>query len=397
MQGLARVRSWFQTGRLVRPRADVPNFVDLVRALAELSGARGLELSPAGRELAEVIGPADHYVLVLVDGLGLKLLETLPADGFLRKHLARTLQAVFPPTTAAALNTLATGLWPAEHAVPGWWTYLAERRLSAITLPFVERFTERPLEAYGVSTEEVFPAPCFWLWMERRRLVVAPKKLIGTTFSRYATGDSAHLGYESLAQAVAFVVDGIKRARSSSFTYLYLPQIDKLAHRKGIADPGMPGLLAATQEHLADLAGALPRHARLIITADHGLIDTPEERRFVLPEGHPLLQHLLCPPTCEPTVPAFHARPGQQEAFLEAFTAHLGQHFALITPEEAEELRLFGPGPISPLLRRRLGDFIGLSAEPAAIYYHGPKDSHVHVGVHAGLSAQEMLIPLILT
>ncbi len=398
MQGLARLQSWFDTGRLVRPRSDVPNFVDLVRALAELSGVAGLELSAAARALRELIGPAEHHVFVLVDGLGLKLLETLPADGFLRQHLVRSLQAVFPPTTAAALNTLATGLWPAEHAVPGWWMYLAQRDLSITTLPFVERFTERPLAHYGVRAEEVFSAPCFWMWMERARLAVAPGRLIGTTFSRYATGDGPCAGYDEadLAQAVAVVASQVERARRPSLTYLYLPEIDRHAHHEGLAHEQMPKLLRAVEEHLADLAEAIAGRARLIIAADHGLIDTPEQRRFVLGEGDPLLEHLLCPPTCEPAVPAFHVRPGHERAFLDAFATSLGRHFALITPDEAEELKLFGPGPISDPLRARLGNYIGLAAEPTAVYYCRPRRSRMNIGIHAGLSEQEMLIPLIL-
>ena len=43
------------------------------------------------------------------------LVERLAEDSFLRSHLVMELQAVFPSTTAAALTSLANGLWPSRH------------------------------------------------------------------------------------------------------------------------------------------------------------------------------------------------------------------------------------------------------------------------------------------
>src|SRR3990172_3184585 len=128
MDDLERVLGWFESGALLHPSAEAPNTVDLSRALASLAGVGGLEMSPAALQLAELIGEAGHYVFVLVDGLGMNLIEEQPTGAFLRNHLALELRAVFPATTAAALTSLATGLWPAEHAVPAWWTYLPEAR-----------------------------------------------------------------------------------------------------------------------------------------------------------------------------------------------------------------------------------------------------------------------------
>jgi hypothetical protein len=70
--------------------------------------------------------------------------------------------------------------------------------------------------------------------------------------------------------------------------------------------------------------------------------------------------------------------------------------FALISADQAEELRLFGPGPLSPITRRRIGTFLGIAAQPTALYYRPRRTLvRVHVAVHAGLSPAEMLIPLI--
>ncbi len=76
------------------------------------------------RLLRDLIGEPRHLVLLLVDGLGLRMLEQRPADSVLRRLLAMELRTVFPSTTASAITSLATGEWPAQHAVVGWWTHL---------------------------------------------------------------------------------------------------------------------------------------------------------------------------------------------------------------------------------------------------------------------------------
>ena len=160
MTDLERVRRWFDTGRLVRPSADVINFVDLVRALAHLSGAEDMETVPGVKELCRRIGHAENYIFVLVDALGVDLIQKLPEKAFLRTHMIDQLQSVFLSTTATALSALATGQWPCAHGVPGWWTYLEESDISVITLPFRERSTERTLEEFGISMEDLFPMHC---------------------------------------------------------------------------------------------------------------------------------------------------------------------------------------------------------------------------------------------
>ena len=63
----------------IRPDAGVPNTVDLSRALASICGTPGVELSPSARTVADAIGPAEHVVFIMADGLGMNLIERLPA------------------------------------------------------------------------------------------------------------------------------------------------------------------------------------------------------------------------------------------------------------------------------------------------------------------------------
>ena len=131
--------------------------VDLASALSVVGGAPQPEaISPGAKTIRERIGKPEHVVLVLVDGFGANLLERLADDSIFRSNVAMQLRTVFPSSTAPCLTSLATGLWPAAHGVPGWFMYLDNRQRSILMLPFVERGTEADARTLGVSGDDVY-------------------------------------------------------------------------------------------------------------------------------------------------------------------------------------------------------------------------------------------------
>jgi hypothetical protein len=397
MPGLKQLTSWFETAALVRPSADTPNFTDLSRAIALLAGADGVETTQGVERLQALIGPADHYVLVLIDGLGMELLAKAPEGGFLRTHLAEELHAVFPSTTAVALSTLATTLWPAEHAVIGWWLYLVGRGLSITPLPFVDRFSKKPLVGFGVAVEEVFPERSVWSRMRHRPATIIGAQLADSVYTRYASGGTPRVGYEHTAQAFEATRRSVVEATGRTLTYLYLPHVDSLMHEKGTQDKGVRKLITEIDGYLKSLVTDLDGKARIIVTADHGQANIPKERVFIIKAGDPVAECLIAPPSGEPTVPVFHVKPGRKWEFKRLFAERLGEYFALLSPDDAERLELFGPRLLSTIARQRLGSYLAVASPPSALYYDAPGAPPViHIGVHAGLSSAEMRIPLIL-
>ena len=139
MSGTESLVQAFESGALVRPRHDRPNLVDLARAVARLSGGCDLDLSPSAAEVAAKIGESDHLVLVMADGVGMNLVESMPRSSFLPKRLQDELLTVFPSTTSVALTSLTTGEWPVRHAITGWWTHLPDLGSSATILQYTAR------------------------------------------------------------------------------------------------------------------------------------------------------------------------------------------------------------------------------------------------------------------
>src|SRR3954453_22259479 len=119
----ARLEQLFKQGVLVRPTDSEMNLVHVVRAIATATGARDFRSSSCVRELLDFLGPAEHIIFVLLDGLGMSIVRTLPKDSFIRTHLRREILAGCPSTTACALTTVATAEYANCHGVTGWFTY----------------------------------------------------------------------------------------------------------------------------------------------------------------------------------------------------------------------------------------------------------------------------------
>jgi hypothetical protein len=394
MTDVDRLIRCFESGELVRPDASAPNIVDLANAVAHLCGA-AVDLTENSQLIAERIGPADHIVFVLADGLGMHLLDRLPQNGPLRRSFVMELRTVFPSSTAPALTSLATGAWPADHAVPGWWTHIPDASLTATILPFVERFSERRLSELGVSPGVAFPHQVLRATFSRRSLWISPRAISDSTYSRYSSADADAVAYDSLQLAVERIVRQVEQAAEPTYSYLYVPFVDTAEHEHGPASGIVTRTLRDVCARLDELIARLNGRARVIITADHGQIDADADSRVIIDRGDPLMAMLQHPPTCEPRATALHVRGGLERRFADAFRERFSERFLLLGIAEVEELRLLGPGPLSRETRRRLGDFLALPLGRGAFLFEPSNELRAMKGFHGGMLPEEVQIPLV--
>ena len=394
MSDVGRLLESFEAGLLVRPSPDVPNSVDLSQAIATLAGVGDLELTKGAERIVSQVGQSDHYVLALVDGLGAELVEQLAKDSFLRSHMCMTLQAVFPSTTVAALTSLATGLWPSVHGVPTWWSYLVDYDVSATVLPFIERFSKRPLGKWGIKSSDVFTVPTLPPRFRCERHSFVPKAITSSVYTSYTSGGAEVTGYTTLSEAVDVILTRIGAARAPTYSYLYYPLVDALAHERGPEDDAVHAEVVNVDRELSRLADGIKGRARLMTTADHGLVAVRERDRHVVRADDDIADLLIAPPSGEPRVPLFHVKEGKAQEFERRFRDRFGEWFVLLTASEAERLELFGPGPFADVTRQRVGDYLALPLGEDVLAYEPPEDWMV--GFHAGLTPAEMLVPLIL-
>jgi hypothetical protein len=391
----SRILDGFAGGALRRPSAETPNLVDLARALGERCGAPTDRSSAAARKLAHQIGPADNYLLVLVDGLGIDMVRTMSAGSFIRSHLEGELRTVFPATTAAALTSLSTGVWPAEHGVPTWYVYLEEIDATVRPLPYDELVTGKPLGALGLEPHQLFPVRSL-LWQGHCRPVgLMPTAIANSVYSSFLMGPGAVRGYARIEEALAVLEDEVRTpAAGPGFFYLYVADVDALSHEKGKWHADVVRRLDAIDGLLARFRERTTNAVRIVLSADHGFRDVPAERRFALHREADLLELLEHPASGDSRVGVFHVMKGKQELFCERFSRRFGQHFALVSPSQIEQIGLMGPMPLSPVTRRRLGNVVAVSLDDSIL--EQVEKGTPQPGAHSGLSPEEMEIPLVL-
>lgn len=389
-----RVLSWFEAGTLVRPDPLRPTTVSLARALAAIGGAP-VDLDEPSLRISRAIGQPEHVIFVLVDGLGLELVEALPETSFLRGHLAMEMQAVFPSSTAPALTSLATGDWPSQHGLLGWFVYLPGRNLHTISLPFRERFSARPLETLGVSGSELFNWQALLPSYRAQTQMLMPTAIVDSAYTASLSEGAARDSYDTLDAAVDLLIRRFSQSRPASYTYFYYAKVDSTAHDHGPTSPRTRAAVEVLDSALARLFEGLEGRAHIVVSSDHGGIDIDAAHKLILDQDDRPAAMLKTPPSGEPRAPLFHVRAGEQADFAEAFRAQFGEQFALLSADEVFELELLGPGKPSSTTRSRLGDFLAISAGGEALVYARDKGYQSMIGFHGGLDPREMRIPLI--
>ena len=393
------VAAAIRDGVLRRPSDAAPSFVDLVCAVQRAAGAS----TPPTRHSDAIAGhlcDRPHLVLVLVDGMGMSALAD-PSVADLRARVRVEIDSVFPATTACAMTTVATGQWPGRHGVPGWWAYLAEHDLPVTVLPFEERRTGRGLRRHGVHVRDIWPHPSRFAEATGSMEMHMPWKYLLSTFNRYLSGRCRTRGYRSLRHAQRRILRRMRavhgRRAESAVTFWYIPDYDSACHTYGVASSEARTKLRQISELLRGIAAGAPDDVRVAVTADHGLIDLSDGDRAPLFDGDALLDCLLSMPSGEGRTPHFHVRRGKERELVERLSERAGGRMAVLSQGEAEDLRLFGPEPLSDFARRRFGDYVGITLAPFTFAHYASTDatSLRHVGVHGGMCPDEVRVPLV--
>ncbi|HUX20966.1 MAG TPA: alkaline phosphatase family protein, partial [Spirochaetia bacterium] len=301
-----------------------------------------------------------------------------------------------PSTTAAALTSLVTGQWPGRHGLTGWYTHLPDHNLTATILPFVDRMTNASLADRGLKMSEIVLEPTVMSELEREVCTILPASLRDGSYSQWAHGSTKIIGYRSLSGGFQSVSANIANRQKPSLTYFYIPDVDTAEHEGGTGGAKVKRIIKTLDTLLLKLTSDLAdQGARIIVTADHGLVDVPADRQFRLEQDDRMLDFLEVPPSGEALMPLFHVKAGREKRFSEFFAATYGNLMELLSVSDAEALGLFGPDGISPITRSRLGTFLGISNEPMVLLYDPPgKKPKPIVAFHGGLQPDAIRVPL---
>jgi len=178
--------------------------------------------------------------------------------------------------------------------------------------------------------------------------------------------------------------------------YAYYPRFDAMAHAFGVGSGRVAeefvkieGAIGALADRLAGLG------VDLLVTADHGFIDVSPSQTLEI-EAWPEIAPMLEAPLWGERRAAWCAvKPGAAGDFEGAMAARLGSAGVVVSTPDLPSSGLFGLGRPCARLRERMGTHGMFMAPGWALRDRLPGEAeHPMIGLHGGLSADEMRVPL---
>lgn len=318
-----------------------------------------------------------NVVFLVFDGMGSSILEKhLPESDLLRRSTRTSVCSVFPPTTVAATTTLESALSPAEHSWLGWTEYFEEAGGNVVTFFNTRDDDGSPLPVR--MTEKYTP---YVSLLDR----IAKRGEAKTAFISSIAPDKT--------RTVGSLCRRCRRAcleEGPHFIYGYWTDPDRSLHAFGTRARWIRWLLGSISRKVGRYLSGLD-DTLVVITADHSLIDSD----WLCWDDTPELKNMLVrPPSLEPRALSLFVKPEYREAFPAAFAAAYGKYYTLMTGEGFLRSGLLGPGEPHPYLKNLIGDHVALATGSVTLAWSGSKMKFK--GVHAGLTEEESMVPVIL-
>jgi hypothetical protein len=361
-------------------------------------------------------GPVRRIILVLMDALSLHRLQRWTQGGGLGKtapvwnHLAQDgllapLTSIVPSTTSAALTSLWTGRSAAEHGIAGYELWLKEYGVVANMIshaPITFRSGGGSLIQAGFDPEKYLPFTTLGTHFAAHGV----KTYALQHHSIVQSGLSKMFFRDVTVQAFSTPSDLWVNARhlldshigERMYVWVYWGELDHLSHFYGPDDERSVAEFASFSTaferlFLSRLSPEARRETMVILTADHGQINTHKYSNYNLSNHPDFTRRLHLQPTGENRMAYLYLRPGQQDGITEYMQRAWPDQFTQVDPAAAVSAGLFGPGQPHPRLLDRLGDMIALG-RGSAYWWWADKENKLH-GRHGGLSPEEMLVPFL--
>lgn len=399
VQRMGAAQSCDNPGSIVLPDYQGGSIVNLLVSIVTACGGRPSGLYPPLSAVSvEEWSGCRNVVLMVIDGMGHDLVCGKSAGGALHSRLRGRLTSVFPSTTASAITTFLTGVAPQQHAMTGWFMYFRELAGVYAVLPGRPRCGGCTFSRCGIDPRTVFDTEPVFDALPGDAVIVIPRRIVQSDYNLAYRGKAELRCYDSLDEFFHTTSRALAEpAAGTRFVYAYWPDLDSVGHEYGIGHREAASHLAQIDDRFGRFCKQLAGSDTLVIvTADHGMIDTDREHKIKLAD-HPELAECLLLPLCGERRACYcyvrHNRADRFESYLNSELAHAADWIA---SEDFLARGAFGCGRAHPKLAERIGDYVLLMKECYVLEDWLPGESrYEHIGVHGGVSESEMFVPLI--
>ena len=329
------------------------------------------------------------YLVILVDGLGVANIKSAGGHaGFINQKLStsKSLFSGFPTTTATSLASFATGKQSGEHAFIGYRIF--DRELSKPINLLNDLGAEFPPQRYQnleTISEQAVKAG-------KNVVTVGPGEYEGSGFTQATMPASKYLAAKTLQER--FDTASSEIAKPGTLVYLYIPELDQLAHRFGCQSQNWLNTIEDLDSVLANFMRSLPKSAGAILTADHGVIDVAQTSHIYLEQYEAMKDLVMI--GGDPRVGFLYFDTGiDLVAKKEALQSDLGSQVEVVTVQELVDAGWYQP--LSESGKKVAPDLVLLPKGDRVVYHRefAKVKSMSMIGQHGGMSKTEWEVPLL--
>jgi len=392
--------------------ADLPN---LIRScLTDQPAPTGLNGIPK-----ELLRNYDTVILLMIDAFGWHLFQRFAERHPFLQQLTNEATVArwtsqFPSTTAAHVTCIHTGLTPSQSGVFEWEYYepTVDATITPLLFSYGGQFIRDGLKPMSVAANDLYPAESLHHQLHAQGVathVFQHREYTPSTYTDWVCRGAEMHPYSTLAEAFYNLRQTVQRATKPAYHFLYFDKIDALSHIYGPESmqvaAEVEGFLFLLEKVLIQPGQKEFGNTLLLLTADHGQMPVnPQETIFLNtdPRFTGLERYLQRNQQGELIGPGGSARDlflyvneervSEAQTFLADRLAGLAD-VRLVQPLIEEGY--FGPQPPSPKFLARVSPLVILPHDGQTVWWYekGRYGMRYH-GLHGGLSALEMEIPL---
>jgi hypothetical protein len=226
--------------------------------------------------------------------------------------------------------------------------------------------------------------------------VVSHREYARSPLTVVHSGETPVAGHRSPGELAALLLREVRRP-GRRFIFGYWAGIDMLGHTWGPSSDASAAEADAIdltiRRHVLEPLAGLGDDVAVIVTADHGLIDTPEEDAAPLGDLTGVAGPWRRPATGERRAVGLSlSEPGARLRLGEA----VGERGIVLDARDAIDAGLYGPPVFHPELAERIGDTLLLARGGGSFPFLAPRAGNgLSLGAHGSLTPEEMLVPLL--
>lgn len=339
---------------------------------------------------------SDNVILCLIDAMWYNWMEKYAKDSFLYKHLKWSIKSAFPSTTSTAITTFSTWTTPSEHAILGWNMFSKEVWWTIQILPWKHKILWTPLWDY-IKIDQLATERNFYNESNKEIYIVTNQSYKDSNYNKFYNKDSLVLGYRDLPDFFSQIENSICASKEKKYIYAYWWDFDSLSHNYGIDSSELKKHFEQIDYWFELFSKKIEwTNTKIVVTADHGQLDIPKEKKIDVSKEFPELVDMLSVPlSWEPRCQYCFVRTKEHENFRKYVEEKMSHLCSIYSTKEVLEQQIFGFWRNKKFLER-VGDYILVAKDNYALFHTFSNDwMYSDLGFHGWITDWETLVPLI--